>query len=104
MAEFPVARANANLAQLVRQAEAGQELRITRRRKPVAVLMSVARYEHLTARQTTLQDSLFDFTTRMRLEAAATGLPLFEAEHWHGVSDHGERPAQVELLVLVPPV
>jgi hypothetical protein len=62
----------------------------------VAVLMSGAEYDRLVAQQAPVPESLFDFTTRLRLEAAAAGLPLFEDADKRGLRDHSDRPAQVD--------
>jgi prevent-host-death family protein len=92
MSDFSIAEAKSHFAQLVQQAEAGHPVRITRRGKPVAVLLSGAAYERLAAPA----DSLFDFTTRLRLDAVAAGVPLFEAADLEGLRDHSQRPAQTD--------
>jgi prevent-host-death family protein len=92
MSDFSIAEAKSHFAQLVQQAEAGQPVRITRRGKPVAVLMSGADYERLAVPA----DSLFDFTTRLRLEALAAGVPLFDAANLEGLRDQSQRPVQTD--------
>ena len=48
--EVSIADAKNNLTKLVYQAELGEAVRITRRGKPVAVLISEAEYGHLAPR------------------------------------------------------
>lgn len=48
--EFSIADARRNLPSLVRQAEKGAAVRLTRRGKPVAVLVSGAEYRRLSGR------------------------------------------------------
>jgi prevent-host-death family protein len=96
MSDFSIAEAKSHFSQLVQQAEAGQAVRITRRGLPVAVMLSGAEYERLAGRQSVPRDSLFDFTTRLRLEAAAAGLPLFDEADLQGLRDHSDRPAPID--------
>jgi prevent-host-death family protein len=88
MSEFSIAQAKSQFAHLVQQAEAGQAVRITRRGRPVAVLVSGREYERLSAPQ----NSLFAFTTTMRLQAAVAGMPLFDEAELAGLRDQSERP------------
>jgi prevent-host-death family protein len=96
MSDFSIAEAKSHFARLVQEAESGRAVRITRRGQSVAVLMSGAEYDRLVAQQAPARDSLFDFTTRLRLEAAAAGLPLFEEADLQGLRDHSDRSAQVD--------
>jgi prevent-host-death family protein len=48
MAETSIAEAKTQLTRLIHQAERGQPVHITRRGKPVAVLLSQAEYERLS--------------------------------------------------------
>lgn len=52
MSDYSISEAKNNLPQLIRQAEAGCEVRMTRRGAPVAFLVSARRYEELTAART----------------------------------------------------
>jgi prevent-host-death family protein len=96
MSEFSIAEAKSHFAELVQQAEAGQAVHITRRGLPVAVMLSEVEYERLSASHEAPRDSLFDFTSRLRLEAAAAGVPLFEDADLQGLRDHSERPSQTD--------
>ncbi len=96
MSEFSIAQAKAQFAQLVQQAEAGQPVRITRRGRSVAVVLSDAEYVRLCAAPQQ-RESLFDFTTRMRQQAADTGLNLVNEEDLSGLRDQSERASPTEL-------
>lgn len=90
MSAFSITQAKAHFAQLVQQAETGQPVRITRRGKSVAVMLSDAEFARLSAarRQT---ESLFDFTKRMRQQAADAGLSLIEEAELQGLRDQTGR-------------
>ena len=90
MSEFSIAQAKAQFAQLVQQAEAGQAVRITRRGRLVAVVLSDAEYLRLSTAHHP-RESLFDFTTRMRLQAANDGLSLPDDGELGGLRDQSER-------------
>ncbi|MBK1704611.1 type II toxin-antitoxin system Phd/YefM family antitoxin [Halochromatium glycolicum] len=47
MSDTPIAEAKTHLTQLIQRAERGEAIRITRRGKPVAVLVSEAAYSSL---------------------------------------------------------
>lgn len=49
MPEYSIAEAKNHLPQLVREAEAGHDVRLTRRGKPVATLIGMARHQELTS-------------------------------------------------------
>jgi prevent-host-death family protein len=89
MSEFSIAQAKSQFAHLVQQAEAGDAVHITRRGRPVAVLVSGREYKRLSSPHS----SLFAFTTEMRLQAAAADVPLFEETELAGLRDQSERPA-----------
>ena len=95
MSEFSIAQATAQFAHMVQQAEAGQAVRITRRGRSVAVVLSGAEFERLSAAPAA-RDSLFDFTTRLRLEAMAAGHHLMSEAELTGLRDNSERAAQID--------
>lgn len=68
---YSIADARNRLPRLVHEAEEGEAVHLTRRGKPVAVVMSVAAYERLMRRGSFLQ-ALNDF--RERLEVASLGI------------------------------
>lgn len=88
MSDFSIAEAKALFAQLVHQAESGQPVRITRRGRPVAVLVSESAYTQWT----TPRRSLTDFTQSLRAEATSTGMALFDDAELSGLRDRSERP------------
>jgi prevent-host-death family protein len=89
MSDFSIAEVKSRLAELVRQAESGQAVRITRRGRPVAVLLSGAEYERLLAPR----EGWLAFTQQCRSEAAAQGITMFDESDWAGLRDQSERPA-----------
>lgn len=93
MPDFSIAQAKARFAELVQQAEAGRPVRITRRGKAVAVVLSEAEFSRLNDNPGA-GGSLFEFSTRMRERAAAAGLALPAEDELQGLRDRSERPAQ----------
>ncbi len=88
MTEFSIAEAKARFAQLVHQAEGGQPVRITRRGRAVAVLVSEAEFARLSAPR----EGLLAYTLALRDEARQAGIRLFKDEDWAGLRDQSERP------------
>ncbi len=68
MSSFSVADAKDNLSRLIREAESGQEIRLTRHGRPVAVLMSQMRYDELLGDGKTFRERYLDFRERHPLE------------------------------------
>ncbi|MDP2308365.1 MAG: type II toxin-antitoxin system Phd/YefM family antitoxin [Pseudomonadota bacterium] len=64
---YSIAEARDQLPALVHDAEQGGRISLTRRGKPVAVLISVAEYERLTAGRTDFLGALTDFRSRHNL-------------------------------------
>ena len=87
MSNVSVAEAKARFAQLVHQAESGQAVRITRRGRAVAVLVSEADYLRLTGSS----GGLLAFTKAWRAQAAHAGVVLPDIEAWQGLRDQSER-------------
>ena len=88
MAEFSIAEAKSRFAQLVHQAEVGQPVRITRRGRAVAVLVSEADFARLSAPR----EGLLAYTQALRASASRDGLALFPDDDWDGLRDQSERP------------
>ena len=88
MADFSIAEAKSRFAQLVHQAEGGQPVRITRRGRAVAVLVSEAEFARLSAPR----EGLLAYTQALRDEARQAGIALFNDEDWAGLRDQSERP------------
>lgn len=62
--EYSIADARNNLPRLVHETEQGETIRITRRGKPVAVLLSLDAFEELVAERPDLWESLVAFRAR----------------------------------------
>ena len=69
MPEYSIAEAKNHLPQLVREAEAGQDVRLTRRGKPVATLISMARRRELTAARRSFWEAYQGFRREYDLAA-----------------------------------
>jgi prevent-host-death family protein len=89
MAEMSIAEAKSRFAELVHQAESGQPVRITRRGRAVAVLVSEADYARMNAGRV----GLLAYTQAWRAEAAQAGLAPWGDADWAGLRDQSERPA-----------
>lgn len=60
---YSIAEARDQLPALVHEAERGKHIRLTRRGKAVALLISVADYERLSSQRADIWDKLQDFRT-----------------------------------------
>ena len=89
MVDYSIAEAKTRFAQLVHQAEGGQPVRITRRGRAVAVLVSEADF----ARLSTSREGLLAYTQALRDEAATAGITLFSDEEQSGLRDQSCLPA-----------
>jgi prevent-host-death family protein len=89
MPDFSIAEAKSRFAQLVYKVESGQAVRITRRGRRVAVMLSEGEYERLSAPR----DGLLAFTSALRSQAAASGMALFNEAELGDLRDQSERPA-----------
>ena len=69
--QYSIADARGRLPSLVDEAEQGAEVQITRRGKPVAVLVSVDRYRRLVEGRTGLWSALEAFRRRHELDGDA---------------------------------
>ena len=88
MADISIADAKARFAELVHQAEAGTPVRITRRGKPVAVLLAETDY----ARLQTTEVGWAAFSQAWRDQMVAESLPLLSDEEMSAWRDHSGRP------------
>jgi prevent-host-death family protein len=66
---YSIAEARDRFAQIVHEAEQGKPVHITRRNKPVAVVLSLNAYHHLTADRTDFGTSLLAFRQHYQVEA-----------------------------------
>lgn len=67
--KFSIAEARGQLPALVHDAERGTSIELTRRGRPVAVLLSVREYERLSMPQPRLWEAIDAFRKRQDLEA-----------------------------------
>jgi prevent-host-death family protein len=95
MREVPITEAKNALTSLVHQAEAGKPIRLTRRGKPVAVLLSEEAYRRLQS-GTAEQRDLWEFVERWRaaLPADWEGISPEETRGWR--DRDGGRPSPWE--------
>lgn len=89
MSDISIAEAKSRFAELVHRAERGQAVRITRRGRAVAVLVSEADY----ARLQTSRVGLLAYSQAWRDQAVANGVHLPDDTDWSGLRDQRERPA-----------
>lgn len=87
MSNVSIAEAKNHLPRLVQQAEAGDVVRITRRGKQVAVLLSESRYDRLSAPK---QD-LGDFLKSWRTEMQTRNIPFPSADDFKNLRDNSQR-------------
>ncbi|MES2641956.1 MAG: type II toxin-antitoxin system Phd/YefM family antitoxin [Myxococcota bacterium] len=73
---YSIAEARDQLPALVHDAERGGRVSLTRRGKPVAVLISVSEYDRLTAGRTDFLGALIDFRARHDLSELDLGQAL----------------------------
>jgi prevent-host-death family protein len=67
MTQASIAEAKNNLPRLVQQAEAGEQICITRRGRPVAVILSTEAYARLSAPKLTLGEFLRSWREEMQV-------------------------------------
>jgi prevent-host-death family protein len=65
--EYPIVEAKDQLPRLIREAEAGNPVMVTRHGKPAAVLLSAVRYEQLTAHQKDFLGAVQEFKAQYRV-------------------------------------
>lgn len=75
---YSVAEARRNFARLIRSAERGRAVEITRRGEPVAVLLSAAEYLALRGERPPFVEALTRLRERLQVEDLAIGDEEFE--------------------------
>jgi prevent-host-death family protein len=75
---YSVAEARQNFARLIRSAERGKAIEITRRGEPVAVLLSAAEYLALTGERPPFIEALSRLRERLGVEDLGIGDAEFE--------------------------
>ncbi len=83
MTQASIAEAKNHLSRLVQQAEAGEPVRITRRGRPVAVLLSAAAYERLLAPK----PDLGEFLRAWREDMKAAAIPFADETVFDNLRD-----------------
>lgn len=76
---YSIAEARSNLPSLVDQAEAGQEIELTRRGKPVAVLLSLREIEKLRGERTGFGEAYREFLKSHPLRDLGVDKDFFES-------------------------
>lgn len=76
---YSVAEVRQDLARLIRSAEGGKAIEITRHGEPVAVLLSAAEYLALTRERPRFVEALASVRERLDVERLAIGDEEFEA-------------------------
>lgn len=84
MSEVSIADAKNHLPRIVQQAEAGDTVHITRRGKPVAVLLSDREYARLTAPRS----GFADFVGEWRKNMLARGIEFPTEQDFTGLRDN----------------
>jgi prevent-host-death family protein len=69
--QHSIAEARSNLPSLVREAESGKSVELTRRGQPVAVLIGRREYVRLASRQLRFSETYADFTRDINLKELA---------------------------------
>jgi prevent-host-death family protein len=85
MKETSIRDAKTKLTSLVREVEKGPPVRLTRRGRPVAVLLSEQQFERLTRRAS--QRNFLRFLQGWRREMIAKGVPFSSAEEFEALRD-----------------
>jgi prevent-host-death family protein len=88
---YSIADARRNLPTLVREAESGADVQLTRRGRPVAVVVSLKEYERLKAPRTSFTDAYREF--RAKFPATGSGI---SPRYFSGLRDRG-RGRKVDL-------
>ena len=84
MTQASIAEAKNTFARLIQQAEAGEAVSITRRGRPVAVLLSTQAYERLLAPKPALDEFLKSWREDMR----AAAIPFAESDEFTDLRDN----------------
>jgi prevent-host-death family protein len=76
--KFSVAQARQNFARLIKRAEQGKAIEITRRGQPVAVLLSASEYLTLTGQRPSFTEAAARVRERLGVASLAIGAEAFE--------------------------
>lgn len=87
MSDVSVADAKTHLTRLLQQVEAGKPVQITRRGRPVAVLLSQAEYQRLAQPRR----SFLEFVHEWRAAMAEQGIAFADEHDFEGLRDQSQR-------------
>jgi prevent-host-death family protein len=76
---YSVAEARAHLPEILDEVEAGKDVELTRRGRPVAVLLSAQRYEELRREHSNFGDAYRAFTARHAPEEIGLEADFFDS-------------------------
>jgi prevent-host-death family protein len=76
--DYSIAQARNRLSEIVHEAEAGKPVRLTRRGKPVAVLIAAHEYQRLAGQSVSFWDALTKFREAAQIETLGIGRDVFE--------------------------
>ena len=76
---YSVGSARANLPTILDDVQSGRVIQVTRRGKPVAVIMSPAEYATLERRQSTFSEACADFRERFGVQQLGLDRRFFQA-------------------------
>ncbi|MEL6139232.1 MAG: type II toxin-antitoxin system Phd/YefM family antitoxin [Cyanobacteria bacterium J06628_6] len=83
MSQYSIAQAKDKLTQIIRAAEAGNSVEITRRGEPVAVILSIAEYQKLQQPRPNFGEAVQEF----RRYIAAEGIEIDPDEIYGDIRD-----------------
>lgn len=75
--EYSIAEARNSLSQIIHTVEGGKQVRLTRRGKSVAVLISEHEYQHMTGQRKGFWDALQAFRQTHELRRLGIGADVF---------------------------
>lgn len=75
--QYSIAEARRNLPGLVHEAESGSEVQLTRRGRPVAVVVSVQEYERLKAQRASFAEAYQSFRAKFPEDTEGIGPKYF---------------------------
>lgn len=75
---YSIAQARDKLSEIVHEAETGKPVTLTRRGKPVAVLIAAREYQRLAGQSVSFWDALTKFRETAQVEKLGIGRDVFE--------------------------
>ncbi len=81
--QYSIAEARHDLAALVRKLEENRKIQITRRGKPVAMLLSIREYQRLTAERKVFWNAYMEYRRAVDLAALQIDVEIFNNARSH---------------------